>query len=181
MSGATIRPRERRIVLVSGAPGAGKTTVAIPLAAGLGLPLLRKDDIKETLWDALHCPPNDMEWSSRVGGAAMELLWRLAARCPAAILEANFRPRSEYERARIAGLNANVVEVYCAIPPDEAIRRYAARAGQRHAAHVRQTLSAEFTAEFDRPFGIGTVIEIDTTRPVDIDALVRTVRQALEL
>jgi adenylate kinase family enzyme len=36
----------RSIVLVSGAPGAGKTTLAGPLARLLGLPLIAKDDIK---------------------------------------------------------------------------------------------------------------------------------------
>jgi broad-specificity NMP kinase len=38
----------RRLVLVSGAPGSGKTTLAVPLAAELGFALLRKDRIKET-------------------------------------------------------------------------------------------------------------------------------------
>src|SRR4051812_24933063 len=41
------------IVLVSGAPGAGKTTLARPLAAALGFALLSKDHIKETLRDAM--------------------------------------------------------------------------------------------------------------------------------
>jgi adenylate kinase family enzyme len=39
----------RVVVLVSGAPDAGKTALAVPLAAALGLPLLSKDQIKETL------------------------------------------------------------------------------------------------------------------------------------
>ena len=29
----------------------------------------------------------------------------------------------------------------------------------------------EFLAEFDRPVGLGTLIEVDTTRPVDVPAL----------
>ena len=43
----------RRIVLVSGAPGSGKTTLAHPLAEQLGLPLFAKDTIKEALHDNL--------------------------------------------------------------------------------------------------------------------------------
>lgn len=42
----------RRLVFVSGAPGAGKTSLAIPLAAELGFSLVCKDKIKETL----HAP-----------------------------------------------------------------------------------------------------------------------------
>jgi predicted kinase len=40
---------ERRLVFVSGAPGSGKTSLAVPLAAELGFALLRKDRIKEAL------------------------------------------------------------------------------------------------------------------------------------
>ena len=43
----------RRLVYVSGSPGAGKTSLAAPLAAELGYALLTKDLIKETLHDAL--------------------------------------------------------------------------------------------------------------------------------
>jgi predicted kinase len=81
-----------QIVLVSGAPGAGKTTLAVPLACELGFPLLSKDDIKDALWDALDLPSADLLWSRKVGGAAMEVLWTLAMRYPCAVLEAPFRP-----------------------------------------------------------------------------------------
>lgn len=50
----------RKIVLVSGAPGAGKTTIAQPLAEALGFPLLSKDHIKETLYDSLNGIPGDV-------------------------------------------------------------------------------------------------------------------------
>src|SRR6185437_13667312 len=90
----------------SGAPGSGKTSLAVPLAAALGYALLAKDRIKETLHDAFGAPGPDRAWSRRLGGAAMELLWALAADAPAVVIEANFRPRSEYERAKLSGLAA---------------------------------------------------------------------------
>jgi len=76
-----IDPARRSLVLVSGPPGAGKTTIAGPLAAGLGFALLAKDRIKETLHDALG-QQADLAWSQRLGGASMELLWALAADAP---------------------------------------------------------------------------------------------------
>ena len=73
----------RRLVYVSGAPGAGKSSLAGPLAAELGFTLITKDTLKETLHDALGAPEPDLAWSRRLGGAAMELLWRLAVDVPA--------------------------------------------------------------------------------------------------
>jgi predicted kinase len=41
-----IDPSQRRLVLVTGPPASGKTTLAAPLAAELGFALLGKDRIK---------------------------------------------------------------------------------------------------------------------------------------
>src|SRR6185503_20318251 len=128
----------RRLVYVSGAPGSGKTSLAVPLAAALGCALLTKDRIKETLHDAFGAPDADRAWSRRLGAAAMELLWALAADAPAVVIEANFRPHSEYEKAKLSALAARPVEVHCACPPELAVQRYNARA--THPVHVITTL-----------------------------------------
>lgn len=166
-------------MLVSGAPGSGKTSLAVPLAAELGFALLGKDSIKETLHDALGAPQPDLVWSRRLGAAAMELLWALAAGCPAVMLEANFRPHSAYERERIRALSPRPVEVNCVCPPGLAARRYAERAAAGHPVHVVTSLSAELLAEFDRPVGIGEVIMVDTTAQVDVAALANRVRASV--
>ena len=67
----------RQAVFVSGAPGAGKTSLAVPLAAELGFALVSKDMIKETPHDALGAPEPGLAWSRALGAAAMELLWAL--------------------------------------------------------------------------------------------------------
>ena len=169
-------PPGRRVVLVSGAPGSGKTSLAAPLAAELGFALLGKDRIKETLHDALGVPEPDLAWSRRLGGAAMELLWALAADAPAVVLEANFRPRSAYERDRISALCPRPVEVNCACPPELAARRYAERAATCHPVHVVTSLPPELLAEYDRPVGVGDLITVDTAGPVDAAAVAARVR-----
>lgn len=170
----------RRLVYVSGTPGSGKTSVAVPLAAELGYALLTKDRIKETLHDALGAPEPDRAWSRKLGGAAMELLWALAADAPAVVIEANFRPYSEYEHAKLSGLAAAAqpVEVHCACPPALAIKRYNARV--THPVHVVTTLGPEEMAEYDRPVGIGALVTVDTTVPVDVNAVAAAVRDCYD-
>lgn len=170
----------RQIVLVSGAPGSGKTTLAVPLAAELGLPLISKDDIKETLWDALEAETVDLPWSRKVGAAAMEVMWALAARCPAVVLDAPFRPRSLLERARLASLDATFVEVHCSCPAGAAIRRYNTRAHDRHPAHVLTVLTPENLAEFDGLMRVGPVIEVNTEEAVELPRVARQIRELLE-
>jgi AAA domain-containing protein len=139
----------RQIVIVSGAPGSGKTTLAVPLAEALGFPLLAKDHIKEALFDALGATPGDLAVSRRiVGGAAMEVIWTLAARVARAVLEAN------------SGRTA-------------ATRGRGCRGSRLGSS--RKPVSAGSVS----PIGVGETMEVDTSAPVDGDAAVGRVRRAL--
>jgi predicted kinase len=193
----------RRLVFVSGPPGAGKTTLAGPLAAELGFALLAKDRIKETLHDALGLDA-DLAWSRRLGAATMELLWALAADSPAVVLEANFWPDDPRHGERARALAARTVEVYCSCPIEECLSRYAARAASRHPVHVLDRYRGLATgaaraagagapavppladdplvdtfARSARPLRLGPVVIVDTTRPVDVAAVAAAVRRLL--
>ena len=169
----------RQAIFVSGAPGAGKTSLAVPLAAELGFALVGKDMIKETLHDALGAPAPDLAWSRALGAAAMELLWALAAGAPSVVVEANFRPHDPYQRGKLAALADHPVEVYCRCDPGLAARRYRDRARTRHPVHVVSSLTPEMLAEYDRPVGIGEVVTVDTAAPVDAAAVAAAVRARL--
>src|SRR5687768_2133644 len=80
-------------VIVTGLPCTGKTTLARRLSADLKLPLICKDDIKETLFDTLGW--RDREWSRKLGAATMRLLYMWVEEELAAgrsfIVECNFK------------------------------------------------------------------------------------------
>src|SRR5690349_14686664 len=65
------------LVVVTGMPSSGKTTIAESLAERLHLPLVAKDVLKESLFETLG--PGDVEWSGRLGDAAYNLIFDLAA------------------------------------------------------------------------------------------------------
>lgn len=174
MTGSPKRSILRSILIVSGAPASGKSTLAGALAEVFGYPLLSKDTLKESLFDSLgtHLGKNagsSAELSRLLSQAAMDLLWSLAPYCPKIILEANFRPKSPHERERFAALEGRKLEVYCHCTPEEAARRFQERAtrAEHHPAHSMKTMSAELLQEFDRPIGLCPVIDVDTERPVN--------------
>lgn len=172
----------RQLVLVSGAPGAGKSTLAGPLAAELRFALLAKDRIKETLAETLGDGAGELAWSQRLGAASMELLWALAADAPAVVLEANFWPDDERTQRRLRELAGQAVEVYCSCPVDVALSRYADRRASRHLVHAdhQRTMSPEAFARFLQPVGIGELVVVDTTVPVDVADLALRVRAKLD-
>ncbi len=160
------------LVVVTGAPGAGKTTIARALAAELHLPLLAKDDVKEALFDALGV--GDREWSRRLGAATYDVLLAVARRILEAgtscILESNF---SNPEPLR-ALPPARIVQVLCVAPHDVVLARYSARV--RHAGHlddeIVEELRARLAANEWAPLDLdGELIELNTSGSVDVAAL----------
>ena len=152
---------------IVGLPGAGKTTLARPLAAHLDRPLLAKDTIKEALFDALGT--GDRAWSRRLGAASFEVLYAVAGALPAVVLDANLGPEAG---PRLRAPDADLVEVFCRCPPEEVERRFAARAPRRHPGHVDHQLAPEVKAALAGGIGPlrlgGPVLEVDSARPVDL-------------
>lgn len=182
----------RRVaVLVSGAPGAGKSTVALRLGAELGLPVIDRDDLKDAVFDALGW--SDAEWSKRVGEASWRLLFTIAQRLAGAgcsfILDSNFERGRHREIAALASRVA-IVEVHCATAAEEMAARFRRRweGGGRHPGHTdayadERAYLAEFSRRDFAPLDESeVVIRVDTTthESVDWDGIVTTIRGAMD-
>lgn len=162
-------------VLVGGWPGSGKTTLATALGPWLGLPVLAKDDVKEALADEFGVPDTVSE-SRRLGRAAVLAVLRIACRCPGAVVDSTW---FDYTRPLVEALPGPVVELRCVVPVDVARSRYYARAAGRHAGHLDfERDEAELWGSPVRPLGVGPLVEVDTTGPVDLAAIAAEVRRA---
>ncbi len=168
------------MIVVSGAPATGKSTVAAVVADRLGFPLLSLDTIKEALADVLGV--KDEGWSNLLGDTAAEVVFRLSAAFPAVVVEGWWR---DERRRRAEQQFAGCVEIFCRCEPAVAEQRMRARRGlDRHSIHRDTTnpaviQQAGLLARTVRPLGVGVgLIQVDTTSTVAWDCLVGAVRDA---
>lgn len=171
-----------RLLVVSGLPASGKSSVGALLSEALSLPLIDKDTILEALFDTLGCADRDERF--RLSRASDEVLFRLAAASESAVLVNWWEHDSA--RTRLREMASTVVEVFCDCPVEVAAARFEAR--RRHPGHhdARRTPAqveegvSRMRETFRGPLGIGPVVHVDTQRRVVADDLVRRVRSALD-
>ncbi len=163
------------LIVVSGAPATGKSTVAIAVAGALGWPLIMKDTIKEALGGVLGAV--DLEASRRLGAATYEVMYSIAARTPLAVLESNFAPSA---RERLLGLHPAPVEIFCHCAPETAMSRYRAR--HRAPVHFDDDMLDDIGERLavQEPLALGgALLRVDTTCDVDMTSVVSWVKQAI--
>ena len=170
------------LVVVTGMPSSGKTTVAEALAVQLRLPLIAKDEIKECLYERLGA--DDVSWSGRIGAAAFALIFSLARRMLSSgasiIVEANFFRDQEPEFASLP--EHRLLQLHCEAPLAVLLERYASRS--RHAGHHDEEKIKELPDRFESgvhsPLRLpGELIQLDTARPVELDAVAERIRTLL--
>ncbi len=171
-------PQPVRFVVVSGLPASGKSTLGRQLGPVLGLPVLDKDDLLVPLFTE----DDDVDQSRRtrlsreadvlfqgaaqraLGGAVLVSFWRRP--------ELSTTSGTPTEWLRSLGPS---LEVFCECPPAVAASRFLSR--RRHPGHGdAERREADLIEQFEAlvrlgPLGIGRTITVDTTRPVEVDAI----------
>jgi hypothetical protein len=175
----TDRPKSgaRPFVVVTGLPGAGKTTIAEPLAAALVVRHISKDAIEEALFDVVGF--GGWEFSKTLSRASDLAMVRIAQDLDGAVLDNFWHPDLVGEL--LAPVHGRTIEVCCRCDPDVAYKRFRSR--HRHPGHADDENPEDvssFRAQGERfPLGsIGPVVEADGEHSSDIATLASMVRAA---
>ncbi len=166
--------------MVSGVPGAGKSSIGGLIADAKRLPLLDKDAFLEQLFDTQL--PTSLEDRTRLSRIADELLQSAAMQIPGGVLVSWWRhPRSADASGTpvewLRSLGGSIIEVHCRCDPQTATERFLKRS--RHAGHMDSqrnpfTLKSQIeAAALLGPLEIGRTISLDGTAVYDTRALLQ--------
>ncbi len=169
------------LVLVTGLPASGKSTLAEPLASALDLPLISKDHFKQILFDTLGV--GDADWSRTIGRAAIALQFDAMAKHRSAVVDSALW--TGIAEPEVEALGLELVQVYCRCPFELARTRYfdRVRAGSRHVGYREEEMTVAAYERFRplcTPLDLSApLLEVDTSAPVDMDATAAAVRAAM--
>jgi predicted kinase len=175
------------LIIITGRPAAGKSTLANWLAGELKIPVISKDRMREMLFDRLGW--GDRAWASLLGRATIDLMFYFAHRQLESgysiIMDNAFHPASSAPRflALQAQTRAEMIQIVCNADSETLFQRFKDRAenGNRHPGHgdavVLDELRQHLAAELSPVMEIGGVtIELDTKDFSEI-AYQKTLRQ----
>jgi predicted kinase len=170
------------VVVISGIPGSGKTTLARALSAETAMPMISKDTIKEALMDGLGT--GDLTWATELSRTSHLVMFAIVRQLVGdVIIEAHFH-RGVAE-ADLADLGSPLVQVFCDCPVELAWQRYRDRRDDpaRHPGHLPEHQDESATAGWrsvkPRPLDIDApLLVVDTSKAVDVAAVASMIRDA---
>ena len=181
------------LIIISGPPCTGKTTLGRRMANEFHLPFVNKDSIKELLFDQLSW--QDREWSKKLGRATYTLLFYfleiLFQTGHSFIVESNFDPliASKEFGELLRKYNYEPLQILCQTEGAMLFQRFKARSesSERHPGHVDNLMYEEVQPVLLKgkadPLEIGgTVLVVDTTdfEKIDYEGLYEAMRPSGE-
>lgn len=177
------------LIIVSGAPSSGKTSIGRKIARELGLPFVFKDGIKEMLFDTLGW--SDKKWTEQLNLATYAILFHfIEAQLEAGlsfVVESDFKPVEHAAKFKELKdkYDFKPVQVQCHASDEVLLQRYKDRAssGQRHPGHMDQAnledLKKSLQVDTYEPLDIGgETLTVDTNDfdKIDYPALLETIK-----
>lgn len=162
------------LIIITGLPCTGKTTLGRKLAEELRLPFVSKDDFKELLFDDLWWA--DREWSKKLGVASYSILYHVTESVLKAgqslIVETNFHSVIASEKIRELRSVYDFIpfQILCHTEGKVLVERFKERAesGNRHEGHRDEQSLDEWApilswGKIEALNVEGRLYEIDTT------------------
>lgn len=181
------------LIIVSGLPATGKTTLSQGMANHLGLPLVSKDIIKEILFDGVG--HSDREWGEKLNTPTYKLLEYFVEQelrvGRSVIIETPYDgdfPRQTFERWQ-SKYGFDCIQIMCYAEPSVLVGRFIARIGapDRHPGHNDKDALEDFKKSIKgagkvEPLPLrGEVYELDTTdfSKIDKDTLLKDLEKQI--
>ncbi|MFZ5391936.1 MAG: AAA family ATPase [Patescibacteria group bacterium] len=162
------------LIIISGNPGAGKTTLGKKIAKKFNLPLISRDNIKEALFDSLGI--KDRDWSTKLGAASYKVMYRMIESLlisgQSLIVESNFSPK--FDDQIFQNLQAKYhflsMQLFCFADKHTLLKRFKNRweSGERHPGHADHQdydeIKDVIIRDVHQPLDLeGKIAKIDTT------------------
>lgn len=171
------------LIIISGLPGTGKTTLAKKIADELGFVMVSMDAIKEVMWDTMG-HDFDFEFTDKIGKTAFELVFYFIElslpKGVSLVIEAHFHPEINNERFNKLKekYGANLVQIYCDCETEALRKRFSERMekdsyhkGHKHVIKLygKERILNSLGTKNKRLDIDGETYDLDTTNPKAID------------
>ena len=182
-----------KLIIVTGKPAAGKSTLAKWLSKELELPVVSKDPIREVLFERLGW--KDRPWAQLLGRASVDVMFYFAetelATGHSIILDNSFNPSMSNSRfqALKAEHHADSIQIVCNSDRKTLFERFKTRAEKdnRHPGHGDSDVLNELYENLanDDPLILdigGKIMEVDTTvfEKIDHQTILKQVKSFLD-